>query len=218
MCFKHTSKAKDLSSVITKHLYTQRHNRSSPMSTTAFFKDLTLLRLSHDDSSGGGGTREILSHVPTRKPNKYDFVRVHPDPEMSLTTAVFEDKEERETFFVAPSMRDTLWGEIKPVLLSTFITRQGVVGIWPLALPADGGRRCEWHETARDAAELAKKTWVRLAADMSLGAYRIYQAEGALSEPTWPDRSLNELLEIAFRDRIIDREDHPIVRRLRGLA
>jgi hypothetical protein len=92
------------------------------------------------------------------------------------------------------------------------------VFIWPLALPSEGGRRSDWHETAREAAERAKKAWVRLSADMSLGAYRIYQAEGALSDPTWPEKSLNELLEIAFKDRIIDREDHPVVRRLRGLA
>ena len=115
-------------------------------------------------------------------------------------------------------MRDALVGEIKPVLLVTAITRQSTVFIWPLALPSEGGRRNDWHETAREAAELAKKAWVRLSADMSLGAYRIYRAEGALSDPTWPEKSLNELLEIAFKDRIIDREDHPVVRRLRGLA
>jgi hypothetical protein len=53
---------------------------------------------------------------------------------------------------------------------------------------------------------------------MGLGGYRIYQAEGALTEPEWPDRTLNEILEIAFRDRIVDSEHHPVVRRLRGLA
>jgi len=53
---------------------------------------------------------------------------------------------------------------------------------------------------------------------MSLGAYRIYRAEGELSDPVWPDRTLSELLEIAFRDRIISTEDHPVIRRLRGLA
>jgi len=73
-------------------------------------------------------------------------------------------------------------------------------------------------ETARQAAELAKTRWVRLAADMGLGGYRIYQAEGDLSEPEWPDKPLAEILQIAFRDRIVDSENHPVVRRLRGLA
>jgi hypothetical protein len=60
--------------------------------------------------------------------------------------------------------------------------------------------------------------WVRLAADMSLGAYRIYQAEGQLSEPLWPEKTLPELLKLGFKDRIIDSAEHPVVKRLRGLA
>jgi hypothetical protein len=53
---------------------------------------------------------------------------------------------------------------------------------------------------------------------MGLGGYRIYYAQGELSEPEWPDKPLAEILQIAFRDRIVDSENHPVVRRLRGLA
>ena len=55
-------------------------------------------------------------------------------------------------------------------------------------------------------------------ADKGLGAYRVRQAEGSLSEPRWPTKTFNELLTIAFADRIIMTEDHPVVRRLRGLV
>jgi hypothetical protein len=189
------------------------------MSTNDLFSDLQALRISGNGEGGGGtGVREHLAHVPVRKPNRHEFFRVHPDTAMSLPTAILEDKDERETFIVAPGMRDALLGELKPVLLVTFITRQGVIGIWPLALPGEMGRRNDWHETAREAAELAKTYWVRLSADTSLGAYRIHRAGGELSEPTWPPQTLGELLQIAFRDRVIDAETHPFVRRLRGLA
>jgi hypothetical protein len=183
---------------------------------TDIFSDLNSLRLSPELQ--GGSAREVLSHVPVRKPTRHEFFRVHPDPNMSLSTAVFIDKEERETFFVAPSMWEVLLGEMKPVSLVTAVTRQGVEIIWPLALPGDGARRNDWYETAWQAADLAKKTWVRMPADMSLGAYRIYEAQGELSEPSWPDKPLDELLRIAFRGRVIDSEDHPVVRRLRGLT
>jgi len=188
------------------------------MSTSDLFSNLDALRLPGNGSGGGSGVREHLAHVPVRKPNRYEFFRVHPDPVMSLATAILEDKDERETFIVSPEMRDALFGELKPVLLVMFITRQGVVGMWPLALPGEMSRRNDWHETAREASELAKTFWVRLSADTSLGAYRIHRAESELSEPTWPPQSLGELLQIAFRDRIIDVETHPFVRRLRGLA
>ena len=167
------------------------------------FTNLDALRLS-PDAAAVAGTTEILTHVPVRKPNRHEFVRTRPEPEFWFDTGVFEDKEERETFFVAPRMREVLLGEIKPVLLVPTITRQGVLVLWPLKLPTEGHRHNGWIESAREAAELAKTRWVRLAADMQLGGYRIYQAEGVLSEPEWPDKQLGEILQIAFRDRIVD--------------
>jgi hypothetical protein len=182
----------------------------------SIFADLGALRLS-TDTAGLTGARELLSHVPVRKPNSHEYFRVHPDPSMVFDTTIFVDKQERETFFVVPEMRGSLLGQTKPVLLTTAITRQGVVMIFPISLPMDG-RSNPWYETARQAAEAAKTSWVRMAADMQLGAYRIYKAEGELSDPVWPEQSFRELLEIAFRGRIIDQVDHPVMRRLRGLA
>ena len=43
-----------------------------------------------------------------------------------------------------------------------------------------------------------------------------FEAQGELSEPEWPKKSFKELVEIAFRGRVIDRDDHPVINRLRG--
>jgi hypothetical protein len=185
------------------------------MSTESIFDNLEAIRLS-PDAAATAGTREVLRHVPVRKPNRTEFIRVHPDPDMQLATGVFVDREEREVYFVIPDLRAELAGELKPVLLVTAISRQGVTLLWPVPLPDEGGRRNAWAETAREACELAKTEWVRLAADMSLGAYRVYQAEGQLSAPVWPDKSLSELLKLGFKDRIVDSAEHPVVKRLRG--
>jgi hypothetical protein len=187
------------------------------MRAGSVFDNLEAIRLS-PDATATAGTREVLRHVPVRKPNRTEFVRVHPDADMQLATGVFVDREEREIFFVIPDLRAELAGELKPVLLVTAISRQGVVILWPVPLPDEGGRRNAWGDTAREACELAKTQWLRLAADMSLGAYRIYEAEGQLSAPVWPEQTLPELLKLAFKDRIIDSVDHPVVKRLRGLS
>jgi hypothetical protein len=205
-----------LSSNVVASLFDEAQNKGNPGSVD-IFANLDSLRLSAD-AAAFDGTSEVLTHVPVRKPNRHEFCRTRAEPEYWFDTGVFEDKEERETFFVAPPMREALVGEIKPVLLVPTITRQGVLLLWPLKLPTEGQRHNGWMETARQAAELAKTKWVRVAADMSLGGYRIYQAEGDLSEPEWPDKPLPEILQIAFRDRIVDSESHPVVRRLRGLA
>jgi hypothetical protein len=51
---------------------------------------------------------------------------------------------------------------------------------------------------------------------MSLGAYDVFVAAGELGEPEWPTAPFSELLRIAFRDRLIDDLNHPVLRRLRG--
>jgi hypothetical protein len=184
-------------------------------STKSLFNDLTSLRL--DPGEAASGAVEVLTRILVRKPQRHEFFRVHPDHVLDST--VFTDKEDRESFyFVTPTMRGPLVGEARPVLLVPAVTRQNALFIWPVSLPSEDGRRNAWTETAQEAMYLAREHWVRLAADMSWGTYRIYRAEGQLSDPVWPDKPFEELLEIAFKDRVIDSPDHPVLRRLRGLS
>jgi hypothetical protein len=184
--------------------------------STSIFENLDRLRLSVD-TDASTGTQEILSHIPVRRPNRDEFFRVHPDSAMSLVTLVFDDKMEREIFLVHPDMRSELAGELKSVLLTTAITRQGVLILWPVALPDESGRRNAWCDTALEAKEFARTQWTRMFSDMDLRAYRISIAEGELSDPVWPKLSMPQVLKLAFRNRLTDTLDHPVVKRLRGL-
>jgi hypothetical protein len=175
------------------------------------------LRLSQNFTETAG-VKKLLTSVPVRKPNKQDYVRVHPDPAYRLTpAAIVELKDDREVYLVTPAMAIELSGEVTSVNLLTAINRQGVLHLWPVKLPGPDGRQMEWHRSAAEAAELAMDKWIRMSSNMSLGAYEIYQATGEnLPEPNWPELTFREILKIAFRDHLIDREDHPVVRRLRG--
>jgi hypothetical protein len=77
--------------------------------------------------------------------------------------------------------------EIVMVMLYTTINRQRVVSLWPVRLPATDGRVNEWHRSAQDAAEHAMQSWVRVTANISLGAYEVVKAPGNLSAPEWPE-------------------------------
>ena len=165
------------------------------------------------------GVKKLLTTVPVRKPNRQDFVRVHPDASYRLTpAAIIEVKDDREVYLVTPNLAPGLVGEFSTVTLFTTINRQGTLHLWPVKLPAPDGRHNEWHRSAAEAAERAMKKWVRVTASMSLGAYEIFEASGDLPEPVWPDFSFQEILRIAFRERIVDRADHPLVQRLRGIV
>jgi hypothetical protein len=176
--------------------------------------DLSKLRLDQSFVESSG-VKKLLTTVPVRKPNSQDFVRVHPSPEYRAALAVIELKEDREIYLLTPAIARELPGEFVMVMLFTTINRQGVIHLWPVRLPAPDGRTLEWHRSAMDAAEMAMRRWVRVRANMSLGAYEIIEA-ATTAEPEWAAVSFQELLRIAFRDRLVDRLDHPVIKRLRG--
>jgi hypothetical protein len=166
----------------------------------------------------GPAVKKLLTTIPVRKPGAQDFVRVHPSGEYNLNTAVISLKDDRETYLVAPLLVPELIDECTPVTLYTTISRQGVLSLWPVRLPGQDGKDMEWWRSAREAAELAMKSWARVKANTALGAYEISLATGSLPEPEWPQLTLHEILRIAFRDFMIDSADHTVIRKLRGLA
>jgi hypothetical protein len=181
--------------------------------------DPASLRLSHDLSANPVVKKALLT-VPVRKPDKSWFVRVHPDKNYRLQTAVIELKEDRETYLVDRALWPELEGEatFSPRALFTAVNRQGVTFIWPIRLSGADGKLDEWSRTAHEAAHRATQGWVRVQANLSLGAYEVLQATGQLPDPEWPDVPFKELLRVAFKDRFIDTLNHPVLRRLRGEA
>jgi hypothetical protein len=178
---------------------------------------LTDLRLSQDFENQAG-VKKALTMIPIRRPDRQWFIRTHPDPAMRFETALLEFREEREVFAVVSSVRADLPGELVPVSLHLSITRTGTVFFWPVRLPREDGRALQWHESARIAAEMASRVWVRVVANMTLGAYEVFQATATLPEPEWPTLRLEELLAIAFKGKVISSADHPAVKRLMGSA
>jgi hypothetical protein len=156
--------------------------------------------------------------VPARRPSPQDFVRVHPDPKYRENFALVDLKDDREDFLVRPEILSELVGEVVYKTLFTATNRQGIVFLWPVKLPAPDDRKTEWPRSAREAAEMAMTRWIRMKANMSLGAYEITVAESAMADPVWPDLTFQELVRIAYRERMITTLDHPVIKRLRGQA
>jgi hypothetical protein len=177
--------------------------------------DLEELRPSQDFTVSTG-VKKLITTVPTRKPHRQEFIRVHPDPTWRLETVALELKEEREVYLVDRALWAELPGDLSPRVLVTAISWQGVVFIWPLRLPGADGRQDVWSRSALEAAQHAMGQWVKVAANMALGAYEVYTAQGPLPEPEWSPVTFQELLQIAFKDRFIRDIDHPVLRKLRG--
>jgi hypothetical protein len=181
------------------------------------FDDLTKLRLDQNFVETAG-VRKLLVTIPVRKPNPQDFFRVHAGSDYRANLALIELRDDREIYLLAADMVNELPGEFMMATICTAINRQGVVFLFPVRLPAPDGKILGWHRSAAKAAELATKKWIRMRANMSLGGYDIFEAAAAIPDPKWPELSFNEMLRIAFRDRLITDPDHAVIKRLRGLT
>lgn len=162
--------------------------------------------------------KKALLTVPVRKPSREMWVRTCQREDYRIQTGLLELKEDREIYLVAPS----LWPELStestfgPRLLITTLNRQGVLFLWPIRLPGPDGKIDTWNQSALEAAKLAMGKWVRVAANMSLGAYDVFEAVGGLPEPEWPELPFRDILQLAFKDRFIESLSHPVLQRLRG--
>jgi len=190
---------------------------TNEMKKPSIFEDIEKLRLAADDLDGAGIAQEVDAIIPVGRPSPGAFFRVNSDPKMSLDTTVIVDKEEmrNDVYLVSPHMRATFPGDVRPALLVPAVTLDGALMIWPLMLPL-AGKPNKWHVRARLAAERAKRRWVRMVADVPAGGYRIYEAIDDLPDPTWPEKSIGELLEVAFAGKVIDDENHPFAKQLLG--
>lgn len=164
------------------------------------------------------GVKKMILRVPVKKPNKAEFFRIHSDPAFRFPGLILEMKEDNETFLLTPEMGDALPGLSRPVQIHTAVDRQGNVFLIPVPLPNEEGIRNPWHESLAQAVAMAENQWIRIVANKSVGGYDVLVAQASLPEPIWPDLGLEDLLKIAFRDRIISTPDHPVVQRLLGAA
>lgn len=166
---------------------------------------------------------QLITVIPVRKPKSgLEFFRVRDDPEWTFNTLLLDLKEgEDEKYIVAlsliPEVLDT--GKLKPVTIYTLITHtHKVFFLSDVPLPDPDGKDNDYNRSRREAYDMAKTKWIKIQADKALGAYRIFKAKGELPEPFWPEepKTMKDALKIAFKNKIIDSIDHPILKQLRG--
>jgi hypothetical protein len=169
------------------------------------------------DTMADIGVERVLTAVPVRRPRRNEFVRVHPDYVVDTLLLERDNGMDKECYLVDEGIQHLVLPELRRTRLYVAITKRNTVFLWPIKLPLEGndsGRRVA--DTALQGAEQAKVTWVRLVWNRELGGYEMLRAKGDLGTPQWPEKSFRDLLEIAFRNNRIDREDHDVIRELAG--
>ena len=179
--------------------------------------DLSNLRLDQSFAETAG-VKKLLTTVPVGRFSSQEFFRVRPDKEYRETFAMVELKEDREFYVLHPDVARELPDEFFMATVFTAINRQGVLRLIPVRLPGPDGRVNEWHHSLMKAMYIAMQRWIRVKANMSLGAYEIFEAGAPIPDPMWPEVTYQETLRIGLRDRVVLQFDHALVKRLRGLG
>ena len=185
---------------------------SAPV-TTGF--DFNAMRLPANYSAGFG-VRKVLNKVPVGKPDRAKFFRVGDGEPWTFRAFIYEDKAANEIYIVLPFVQPLLGNLARPAQLHAAIDRTDNPFLIPVILPSEDGQWNSWHESLAQGVEMAKDYWVRLVANKSINAYDINQATAPLPDPVWPATTMEELIKVAFRGKIIDNPDHPVIRALLG--
>ena len=174
--------------------------------------DLKGLSLSQDFTAMDGGKKHI-TNIAVKRPPKHDFFRVH--EECKLDAMIIERKEENENYLVPAQFHTELMGEGVSKRLYYCISLTGTVFLWPVKLPNPDGTLDNWNTSAHEIAKLGKDKWVRLITNKSAGFYEFIKSE-LPNEARWPDLTFEEVLEKAFKGKLIDSLNHPLLKKLRG--
>jgi hypothetical protein len=162
--------------------------------------------------------KTALNSIAIRKPDRLEFFRIHPDPEYRMGPVPFISlKQSREYYLVEPPLHHKLrpleyW--IGYIFLA--INREGRPFFWIVPTQSPTGRVSDWYNSALDAVDLAKHSWVQLIADQSAGLYTVALAEEDLGEPEWPELNFQELIRIGFKRRTVNSLEHAVFKQLRG--
>jgi hypothetical protein len=187
-------------------------NGSQPASV---FDNLEALRLT-DDGPVKRKEKRLLALVGTKRPSEAHYFRVHPDEGMSWVGYVYQYEKDGSVWYVplgtAYDELIELTSKLRRVRLFLCITKRGTLTFWPVSQTDNG----TWGQSARETVEFAKNTWIRVVSNRDEGQYEPREPEEPFPEPEWPDKSLSELLKLAFKGRVIDRPDHPIIEELKG--
>jgi len=162
------------------------------------------------------GVTKVVTHIAITKPGNTTFFRVHPDPEWTFDVITYDDKGGQEVYVVSPEVVSVFGKTARSVRLYLAIDRSQNLFLIPLPLPDSDGKWDQWHQSRSVALKLAQEQWVRIQANQKSSSYDVMVAKGDLPEPEWPSCSLEEILVKAFQGRVIEDENHPVVRSLLG--
>lgn len=164
------------------------------------------------EKSIGHGERQ-QTVIPVRTPDSQWFFRCHRDPAMAVPVDILVVKggPDEGTYFLDPDVEfpDELDQYVVPAILTRSITNDGTEFFF-LAKQSEKAPK----ESTRRVIREARKAWIKTKWNSVTKAYDFQYARQLRREPVWSDKTLDELLEMAFGGNFITRREHEVINSL----
>jgi hypothetical protein len=162
----------------------------------------------------GAATAGTPTRIHINKPRRDEWVMVRTGKEWETAIYVIEDVQDmdREIYIVTSDLANgELADDARYAILYLAVSSTGRLFWWHVKM-AVNSRRNHWAESALKAIDVAKGKWIRVIPAHE--GYEIRKAKAQMPDPQWPDMSRDEIIQIAFEDRVIDTMEHPVAKRL----
>jgi len=150
----------------------------------------------------------VSTNNTVRRPGKDEWIYVHGDDSWNKCALIVTKVGREETFYLVKASVAKEYGDIVfPALLVPFTTVDGITCLWPIREPfgkQDGG---SWNVSARREAPLIMGQWAQIHKDNVLKEYVTKITGIKPPQPEIDEERLKNILELAFKDKIITEPD-----------
>ena len=160
----------------------------------------------------------VLDGLPLCPWGKTTYAQTAEDPELWLSAVAVQNDDTGEYTFIPGPLQGAVDAKLlRSVRLIPWTTLERRVGLWPIKISHDSdGALNSWTRTALQVCEVARTQWVRR---INAGGHWNHVVGLQTDKPWWPENLTKKLIfDLAVRPNLATSLDHPMIKRLRGLA
>ena len=194
--------------------------------TAASEEDYSAFVVTDEEAAAVSQTAPKPTVMQVKKPHKQATVAIHPHTEMRFILQCFvlhgeaEGKTGDRTYYpILPHVAELVFESVIPVLFVPYVTVGGTLMLWPISMKRDSrGELNSWHASALDVVDeyAASGEWIRVIPNQDAGGYDV-KIMAVATKPKFPNTSKQEILDLAFKKRLIKDTNHPIIKSQLGL-
>jgi hypothetical protein len=174
------------------------------------FANIEALRRAQDYGEFIGGEAATQFSVRTLKEDVH--LRVNPDPAYTLL-GMYTVENKDGVYFVWPQFRSALGALPRRCNLHVAVDGHGTYFLLRIKqLNPDADKDNKWYSTARMVAAAAAQQWVKVTKPTDAeGGWGYIPLPHKMFEPKWPEKPLEQILAMAFSDRVVDKLSHELI-------